>query len=149
MIKLADIVRGSTRCQRGSASVEMIVMTSTILIPLFCFVVFCGRISSVPGDVQSAARMASRAATLERTVDGQRARGEDAARQRLESAGIQCAGGPNVTVNVLPYQGRSGLAVSTVSCTVAYSDSGFPGLPGSHTFSASFSEFFDVRRESE
>jgi len=135
--------------QIGSASVELVILTGTVLVPLFSFVIFCGRISTVPGDVQSAARMASRAATLERTVAKQEERGEAAAKARLDESGIQCDGDPSVNVEVLPYQGRSGLAVTTVSCTVSYSNYGFPGLPGSKTFSASFSEFFDVRRESE
>jgi Flp pilus assembly protein TadG len=135
--------------ERGSATIEMTILSASVLMPLLFFVIFCGRISSVSGDVQSAARMAARAATLERTVGGQNARGNEAAQQRLQQSGIECSGGPQVQVNVIDYQGRSGLASVTVRCTVQYDQYGFPGLPGSHTFEGGFTEFFDVRRDSE
>ena len=116
--------------ERGSMSVEMIVLVPVLLL-IVMIAVAGGRLVSAEGMVQAAARDAARAASIERSAG----EADAAARRSLaaaDTANAQCSGG----VDVGGF-GRGGTVTATVSCRVELSDLGLVFLPGATTVTAS------------
>lgn len=120
--------RGGLRTdQRGSMAIEFVIL-APVLVAFTLLVVAGGRFVGRQGDVDSVARDAARAASLERTEDS----AVSVARSVAEAswpAGAAC-GLAAVDTSRWAQGGSVGV---TIRCRVSYSGLGFIGLPGSAT----------------
>lgn len=129
--------------ERGSATVELVLITPVLLLMLV-FVVFLGRLGQARNDVDRAARDAARAASIARLPEDAEAAGRDAARATLESGGASCRQ-MAVSVDAAGFV-PGGTVSATVTCTVDLADVAGLGLPGATTLTASFREPVDTYR---
>lgn len=137
--RLRPVAGGADAGERGSMSVEMIVLVPVLLL-IVMIAVAGGRLVSAEGMVQAAARDAARAASIERSAG----EADAAARRSLaaaDTADAQCSGG----VDVGGF-GRGGTVTATVSCRVELSDLGLVFLPGATTVTASSTAPVDTWR---
>lgn len=137
--RLCPVAGGADGGERGSMSVEMIVLVPVLLL-IVLIAVAGGRLVSAEGMVQAAARDAARAASIERSAG----EADAAARRSLaaaDTANAQCSGG----VDVGGF-GRGGTVTATVSCRVELSDLGLVFLPGATTVTASSTAPVDTWR---
>lgn len=137
--RLRPVVGGADGGERGSMSVEMIVLVPVLLL-IVMIAVAGGRLVSAEGMVQAAARDAARAASIERSAGD----ADAAARRSLaaaDTANAQCSGGVD-----LGGFGRGGTVTATVSCRVELSDLGLVFLPGATTVTASSTAPVDTWR---
>ena len=117
--RLRPVAGGANAAERGSMSVEMIVLVPVLLL-IVMIAVAGGRLVSAEGMVQAAARR-SRAAA--------------------DTANARCSGG----VDVGGF-GRGGTVTATVSCRVELSDLGLVFLPGATTVTANSTAPVDTWR---
>ena len=137
--RLRPVAGGADAGERGSMSVEMIVLVPVLLL-IVMIAVAGGRLVSAEGMVQAAARDAARAASIERSAG----EADAAARRSLaaaDTANAQCSGG----VDVGGF-GRGGTVTATVRCRVELSDLGLVFLPGATTVTASSTAPVDTWR---
>lgn len=122
------------RGERGSMSIEMVVLTPVLV---GCIMVIAGgtRFVEASDQVEAAAAIAARAASLETNADAAVAAGRVAAQRALADRGASCVD-LDVVLDVSGF--RAGGAVrGTVTCRADLSDLAGFGLPGSKNFSAS------------
>jgi Flp pilus assembly protein TadG len=128
---------------RGSASLELVLLTPLLLV-LLLLIVQGGRYAQARSDVDSAARDAARAGSLERSPAAAADAAEEAAERLLADRHVVCA---DLEVDLGDTDFRPGGTVEvTVSCAVDLSDLTGLGLPSSVTFDSTFSEPVDVYR---
>jgi Flp pilus assembly protein TadG len=128
---------------RGSASLELVLLTP-LLLALLLLVELGGRYAQARADVDSAARDAARAGSLERSSAAAADAAEEAAERRLAARDIVCT---DLVVDLGDTDFRAGGEVNvTVSCAVDLSDLTGLGVPSSVTFDSTFSEPIDVFR---
>jgi Flp pilus assembly protein TadG len=128
---------------RGSASLELVLLTPLLLV-LLMLVVMGGRYAQARADVDSAARDAARAGSLERSSATAAAAAREAAERRLADRNVVCA---DLEVDLGDTDFRPGGAVEvTLTCVVDLSDLTGLGVPTSATFDSTFSEPVDVYR---
>lgn len=131
------------RCERGSASVELVLLTP-IVVGLLLLVVAFGRLQNARGDVEAAARAAARAASIERDAASARAAGERAAFMEFDGGRYRC--GPlRFDIDTAEFNADAAVT-ATVSCGVSLRDVAGMGLPGQHTITARFTEPLDRYR---
>lgn len=129
--------------ERGSASVELVLLTPLLLVMLV-FVVFLGRLGQARNDVDRAARDAARAASIARSPSDADAAGLAAAHDTMQEGRNNC-GQLDVVVNTSGFS-AGGTVAATVTCTVDFADVAELKLPGSQTLTATFSEPVDAFR---
>ncbi|RAG86212.1 hypothetical protein DN069_07600 [Streptacidiphilus pinicola] len=112
---------------RGSASVELVLLAPTLVLLLLCAVML-GRLVNARLDVDSAAQQAARAASLLRLPGQAQQVATQTARTALQETGRACHGF-NVTTDTSRFTAGGEVTV-TVACTTELSDLGLP-LPGS------------------
>ncbi len=135
--------RHPVRNDRGSASLELVLLTPAVVL-LLLLVVMGGRYAQARTDVDAAARDAARAGSIARGPDSAIAGGEAAARDRLHEGGVTCR---SLTVSLDTSQFRAGgWVTATVDCTVDLGDLTGLKLPASRTFTSTFTESVDVYR---
>lgn len=130
---------GSRTPERGSMSVEMVVITPVLLLVVM-IAVAGGRWVSAEGMAQAAARDAARAASMERSASAASA----AAREALAQADTADAACSSVT-DVSRFT-RGGSVRVTVSCQVPLADLGLVFLPGVTTVTAASTAPVDTWR---
>ncbi|MCW3839455.1 pilus assembly protein [Micromonospora yasonensis] len=147
--------------ERGSVSIEVAVLAPAF-IALMVLAGVVGRTAVADEAVESAAHDAARAASIARDAATGRAAATNAARRRLDWRDLSCAGAPALafsgTVRGAPtsfgqaYRAAPGVPATVtvrVTCRVSFADlraPGLPGVPGSHTVSASFTSPLDSYR---
>ncbi len=113
---------------RGSASVELVLVTPLLMVVLLV-VVALGRLADARLVVADAAHQAARAASLARSERAARTQAERAAATALKEAGAATCRRPSVTVTTGGL--TPGAHVSArVSCTADLGDLTYTGLPG-------------------
>ena len=129
--RIVRVIRraGSGGAERGSMSVEMVVL-APVLLMVVLIAVAGGRYVSAEGMTQAAARDAARAASMERSAATARAAADDA----LDAA--QTASGDCSATTSTASFGRGGSVDVEVRCRVGLSDLGLVFLPGATTISA-------------
>ncbi|MEV5203205.1 TadE family protein [Streptomyces sp. NPDC053720] len=140
------LLRGLRR-DRGSYAVETAVL-APVMIALLLLMIAFGRVTDADGAVDSAARAAARAASLERDAGSAQAQAQDAATRSLQGEGITCRTS-NVVIDTSGYAldlGVEATVTATVACTANLSDIGLPGLPGAKTLTASWTSPIDTYR---
>ncbi|MBD0742956.1 TadE/TadG family type IV pilus assembly protein [Streptomyces sp. CBMA152] len=137
----------AVRADRGSYAVETAVLAPVIIALILLMIAF-GRVTDASGAVDSAARAAARAASLERDAASAQAQAEAAATRSLDGDGITCRTS-SVEVDTSGYSlavGVDATVTASISCTAPLSDIGLPGLPGSKTLHASWTSPLDTYR---
>jgi len=133
----------SPGAERGSASVELVLLTP-VLVGLLCLTVAFGRIQGARSDIESAARVAARTASTQRDATAARTAGQNAASAELDGGGYRCG---SLEVDIDTVDVTAGATVTaTVECTVGLGDVTGMGIPSTHTFSAVFTEPLDRYR---
>ena len=125
----------SLRTDRGSTTVEMVIM-APILTMMLLFIVYVGRLTQANSEVAQAADHAARAAAL---VSRPSMSGQAQAAASSSLADSKCL---NRQVSVA--EGQFEVSV-TVTCTIVRSDLA-PLAPGQQTVSATSTEIIDVKR---
>ncbi|MFD4723019.1 TadE/TadG family type IV pilus assembly protein [Streptomyces sp. NPDC058423] len=137
----------AARGDRGSYALET-AMLAPVMIGLLLLLVAFGRVVDADGTVDSAARAAARAASLERDAATAQAKAQDAANRSLQGEGVTCRVS-SVVVDTAGYALDIGVeadVTATISCTANLSDIGLPGLPGTKTLTASWTSPLDTYR---
>jgi Flp pilus assembly protein TadG len=129
--------------QRGSASVEIVLVTP-VLIALMLFVVAGGRLASSRADVDAAARDSARAASIARSPATAERDGNSAAEATLTDREVSCRKW-TVTIDTSEFR-PGGTVAATVNCDVELADLTGLGLPGRRTISSRFVEPVDTFR---
>lgn len=133
------------RSERGSATVELAIMTPAVVM-LLLLAVAAGRIVQAKNDVYGSAADAARAASLRQAAGGADADARDTAARALASRGVSCR---RLSVTTDGVGGAPGSTLSVeVSCAVGLDDLGLIGVPGSRTVSARAYEVVDRFRGS-
>ncbi|MEU2462061.1 TadE/TadG family type IV pilus assembly protein [Streptomyces sp. NPDC012473] len=135
------------RRDRGSYSIETAVLAPVGIALLLLMLAF-GRVTDAEGAVDSAARAAARAASLERDAGSAQSAARAAAERSLQGEGITCRAS-DVTIDTAGYSLDIGVEANvqaSVACTADLSDIGLPGLPGAKTLRASWTSPIDTYR---
>jgi Flp pilus assembly protein TadG len=120
--------------ERGSASVELVVLTPVLVLFLLLYLGF-GRITRSEQLVNDAAAQAARAATLNyQTPTQAQAAAQQAATQALTAAGLACTT-DHITVET-SNDHPGGTITITLACHADLSQAVATGLPGSVTLTA-------------
>ncbi|WP_329578262.1 pilus assembly protein [Kitasatospora sp. NBC_01250] len=148
----ADGVRGADggarpagAADRGSLAIEAAILVPAIAL-LFSLAIIIGRLETVSGTVDEAARVGARTASLDRSGQSPQTVAEAAVRQALADNGVSCR--PRVTVNasVVPLDAGpvplNGVRVD-VSCPVQVNDLFVVWVPGEVTLTGSFTSVID------
>jgi hypothetical protein len=132
--------------ERGSASLELVLLTPLLLI-LLLLIVLGGRYAQARSDVDAAARDAARAGSLERSPEAAADAAAEAAERRLVDRNVVCR---DLRVDLGATNFRpGGLIEVTVTCDVDLSDLTGLGLASTVTFDSTFSEPIDVYRRAD
>lgn len=131
------------RDERGSAVVELTILTPGLLIVLM-FVVAAGRMTQASNDVYGAAADAARAASMRQHAAGADADARATAARSLADRGVTCRG-LHVGVDASRV-GPGGTVTVSVTCTVGLHDLGLLGVPGARSVSATAHEVIDSYR---
>lgn len=121
------------RGERGSASVELVLLTPVLIVVLL-FVVGLARIANARQEVEAVAADGARAASLERNTAHSARAARSLVEGELGDRGMSCVG-LKVDVDISDYRPGGSVRV-TVSCTAALGDVALSGLPGSKQFRA-------------
>lgn len=142
------MVTPSVRDDRGSATIEMVLLVPAFML-LLMMLVMGGRLAMAHQSVQSAAGEAARAASLERGTDSED-RGLAAAEGFLSDEGLHCSA-VDVTLDTEGKTSAPGtpdeFIDATVSCDVPLADLALPGVGGSRSIEATASSPIDTFRE--
>lgn len=131
------------RTERGTIAVEVAVIAPAFIF-LMLLVVFAGKVSEADGNVERAASVAARAASLRQHPGDAAADAQEAARQNLLRAGVPCL---DLTTSVDTSDFRPGGTVTiTVRCRASMADVSLIGVPGIRTFTARAVEVIDTYR---
>jgi Flp pilus assembly protein TadG len=134
---------GRRRDERGSAAVELVLLTP-LLVSLMLFVVALGRMASAEGTVDDAARDAARSAANARTEPDARRAGDLLARAVLSENGMECA---SLDISIDTSDWRAGGSVGVaISCPIRLADVAGLGIGGTRTITALFVEPLDTFR---
>ena len=132
-----------TWIERGSASMELVLITPAVLV-LLLFVVAGGRLVLARERVDAAARDAARAGTIARNASTAQADARRAADDRLADAGVTCRT-LDVNVDITNFR-PGGTVATTISCTVDLADLTLLGVPGTRTVTSTAVETVDTLR---
>ena len=125
-----------TSNEQGGAAVELTLVAPVLLLLLLLVVEF-GRFGVARGDLDGAARDASRAASLRRSAGAARPAATRAAEAALRERGVTCRGSPQVDLSLGPGGFTPGGWVAVeVACTVELSELSLLRLPGTKTMRA-------------
>ena len=129
--------------ERGSAAVEMVLVTPVLVI-LRLFVVAGGRLASSRAQVDSAARDGARAASIARSAATAERDGRAAAERALADRDLSCWQ-LDVAIDTTDFR-PGGTVAAEVTCSVDLADLTGLGLPGSRSVSSRFVEPVDLFR---
>ena len=130
-------------CERGSVSVELVILTP-LLILLLMFVVAFGRLASARIDVNAAAAQAARAASIARDPAAATANAQQTASSALAGEHLTCAH-LSVDVDLSDFTPGGSVAV-TVYCVVQLADLSGLAMPAAKTISDRFATPIDRYR---
>jgi len=123
-------------------AIEVIILVP-ILFSMIMLIVAGGRLVQRQGQVDSAARDAVRAASMERSIDAARTAAS-------QTANVTLGGQPCQTADLSGSDFRAGGLVRVrLTCTVSYADLGLVGLPGQTTVTSVSTAPLDIFRRAE
>ena len=130
--------------QRGSASLELTLMTPVLLVFLL-LVVAGGRLTVARSDLNASAREGARVASLARTPQQAQIAAEAAIAASLAARQLSCRS-PVYTVDAGELR-PGGTVTASVRCEVSFADLTLLPLPASKTMTARFTEVVDTYRQ--
>lgn len=130
------------RPDRGSATVELVVLIPVLLLELL-LVVYCARLPDTRLRIEDAAHQASRAASQERAPTAAANQARSTAAAALDEAGITCQ---SVTVDTHGSLNPGSTVTVTLSCTVGLHDLTLLQVPGVTTVTARSAAPVDLHR---
>lgn len=139
---------GWRRRDRGSATLETVVLAPPLLL-LIGLAAVGMRVQDAKSAIEAAAYDAARAASISRTEGRATAAAAAAASIALNQEGVQCAGGPTISVDTAGFRrppGQTAYVTATITCQVYLADLGIPGL-GTRRLDATFVSPIDLYRE--
>lgn len=123
--------------ERGSAAIEAV-----ILVPAFALfvglLIFAGRTAIARQGVEAVAADAARSASIARTPNEAQVNAEEAIAYSLANNNLRCTSS-SVELDVSGLSapvGTPGMVTATVTCTINLADLSVPGVPGTHTVTA-------------
>ncbi len=134
----------STAAERGSATVELVLVTP-LLLALALFAVLAGRLTQARAEVDGAARDAARAASIARDPISARAAARATAGATLAGRHLTCRT-MDVRADTSAFRAGGHVAVR-VACTVDLGDLSLLVIPGTRTIQARFVAPLDTFRE--
>lgn len=140
-------LRISRQDDRGSLSVEFVIVTPMIFIVLALIYAF-GRVAEVNGVLDTGTRDAARVATQANSYQQADAAAKQVVRQEVGTGSKKCQDTLQVTVaggDAANFRPGRPITV-TATCTYALSDLGIPGAPASLTVSSQFTSFLDPNK---
>ncbi len=138
----------SARDQRGSLSVEMVILVPVFVIMLGLMVAG-GRLWVARTTVAEAAYSGARAASLARTATQGGADGREAVIDQLDTKGLDCLG-RSIDIDTGAFAepvGQPATISAEVDCRIGFSDVLLPGMPGSITVHGKAQSALDTYRE--
>jgi Flp pilus assembly protein TadG len=129
----------------GTATTEL-VLVMPLLLAFLLFVLLAGYLTDAKSDIVGAAADAARAASLQNDAVSARIQAQAAAQATVADEGIDCAGGPQVTVTTDRPFGPGAIVHVHVVCTVDAGDLSFIGIGGSPTLEEDAWEQIDLHR---
>lgn len=144
---MTTAVRAATARDAGSVTVEAAVI-APVLVLVLLLMIAAGRISLNESVVDQAATSAARAASLARTPQAAQQAATDAARGAFADQHLSCTE-LAVTMDTAGFGRAPGQPAQVdvqVSCALALSDIGLPGLPGTVTQTSRFASPLDPYR---
>lgn len=130
--------------ESGSIAAELVLVTP-LLILLLLFVVALGRLASARIDVNGAAAVAARAASIARDPTAATATAQQTASAALAGDGVACAS-LNVATDTAAFAPGGEVAV-TVTCAVDFADLAGLHIPAATTVSSSSMSVVDTYRQ--
>ena len=132
---------------RGSAAIEaaIVVPAFTLFIGLL---IFAGRTAIAHQGIDAVATDAARSASLARTADQAQANAQEAIAYSMTNNNLRCASS-SVELDISGLSapiGTPGMVTATVTCTINLADLSVPGVPGSHTVTATMVSPVDAFR---
>ena len=140
-------VARATARQRGSATLELAVITPALLI-LLALLIAAGRLTLAHTVLDQAAAAAARAASLARTAEAAEHAARAAALDTLNSQALHCTN-LSVHADTRGFRTRVGIPAQVsieVACTLDLSAAAVPGLPGTRTLHADAVSVLDTYR---
>lgn len=125
-----------------------IALLAPALVLVLGLLVAGGRLWFARTTVVEAAQTSARSASLARSPGEAAARGTEAGRESLTTAGLRCATS-SVQVSTAAFAvpvGTPATVTSTITCSVPFSDVFLPGIPGSIDLSGRGSAALDTYR---
>ena len=135
------MTRSLTR-DRGSAGVEAAVAVTSLMMVAF-FIIGALRVTNTGGDVDAAARSATRAAAAEYDDESADQAAQAVAASELADRGVACE---QLDVQLAGSLTAGGVITVDVTCIVSLADVVLAGFPGSKTVSGRGVEQVDVVR---
>jgi hypothetical protein len=129
----------------GTVTTEL-VMVTPLLLAFLLFVLLAGYLSDAKSDIVGAAADAARAASLQNDAAAARFQAQRAAQSTVADEGIDCAGGPQVSVSFDRPFGPGVIIHVHVMCTVDAGDLSFIGILGSPMLEEDAWEQVDLHR---
>jgi hypothetical protein len=123
-----------------------LVLVTPLLLAFLLFVLLAGYLTDAKSDIVGAAADAARAASLQNTEPAARAQAALAAQSTVADEGIDCAGGPQVTVGFDRPFGPGAIVHVHVECTVDAGNLSFIGIVGNPTLKEDAWEQVDLHR---
>jgi Flp pilus assembly protein TadG len=129
-----------SRNDRGSVSLEMVLLTP-VLLCLLLLVVVGGRLANARNDVDFAAKAGARAASLSRSPAAANQKAQQAVQANLDKSSMKCSA-LSVTVDTANFR-PGGQVTTVVNCAVDLSAASLLKIPASKSIEATFTEPID------
>jgi hypothetical protein len=123
-----------------------LVLVTPLLLAFLVFVLLAGYLTDAKSDIVGAAADAARAASLLYDADAARFQADRAAQSTVADEGIDCAGGPQVSVGFDRPFGPGAIVHVHIECTVDSGDLSFIGILGPPTLKEDAWEQVDLHR---
>ena len=140
-------LRLATDRERGSATLELAILTPALLL-LLALVVLVGRVQVAASAVEHAAFAAARDASLARTPLAAQTAATAASGRELAAQNIRCAA-TSVVISTAGFAapvGQPATVTATLTCTVTMGDLAMPGIPGARTLTGTATSSLDTWR---
>ncbi len=134
--------------ERGSAVIETVIGVPAFML-FVALIIFAGRTAIAHQAVQSAAASAARSASIARTQAQAGADAQTAGAASLTNQDVHCVT-KTITVDTAGFAtpvGTPASVTATITCVIDLSDLAVPGIPGTHTVTASVTSPLDTYRE--
>jgi Flp pilus assembly protein TadG len=135
------------RDERGSAAIEAVILVPAFIL-FIGLLIFGGRTAVAHQGIESVAADAARAASIARTPQDAQTKAQEAMTYSLANNDLHCTHAAVAldTTGLTAPAGSDGTVSATVTCTIDLRDLSVPGIPGTHTVTATMDSPVDTWR---